>query len=80
MQHFLSIADHSAEELWTFLYRARELKEERQTTGQNVPVLKNKVLGMLFQKPSLRTRVSFEVQEMESAYNGFRAMVMLASA
>lgn len=61
MQHFLSIADHSAEELWTFLYRARELKEERQTTGQNVPVLKNKVLGMLFQKPSLRTRVSFEV-------------------
>ena len=61
MQHFLSIGDHSAEELWTYLYKARELKEERRTTGQNAPILKNKVLGMLFQKPSLRTRVSFEV-------------------
>jgi ornithine carbamoyltransferase len=61
MQHFLSIADHSAEEIWTYLYKARELKEERQATGRNDPILKNKVLGMLFQKPSLRTRVSFEV-------------------
>jgi ornithine carbamoyltransferase len=61
MQHFLSLSDFSAVDLWKFLNRAQELKTERQTTGSNQPVLKGKTLGMLFQKPSLRTRVSFEV-------------------
>lgn len=60
MQHFLDIADFSADELWQFLNRAKALKDEYQSTG-NEPILKNKVLGMIFQKPSLRTRVSFEV-------------------
>jgi ornithine carbamoyltransferase len=61
MQHFLDIADFSAAELWTFLHKAKELKDELKTKGHNQPILKGKVLGMLFQKPSLRTRVSFEV-------------------
>lgn len=61
MQHFLSIADFSAAELWTILNKAKELKDERKQAGANQPVLKGKVLGMVFQKPSLRTRVSFEV-------------------
>jgi ornithine carbamoyltransferase len=61
MQHFLDIADFSAAELWKFLEKAKELKHELKTTGHNQPILKDKVLGMLFQKPSLRTRVSFEV-------------------
>lgn len=61
MQHFLDIADFSAEELWRFLHQAKALKDERKTTGSNQPILKGKVLGLLFQKPSLRTRVSFEV-------------------
>lgn len=60
MQHFLNIADFSTDELWQFLNRAKALKDEYQSTG-NKPILKNKVLGMIFQKPSLRTRVSFEV-------------------
>ncbi len=60
MQHFLNIADFSADELWQFLYKARELKDELSNSG-NKPILKDKILGMLFQKPSLRTRVSFEV-------------------
>jgi ornithine carbamoyltransferase len=60
MHHFLTIADFSADELWQFLYKARELKDELKAGG-NRPILRGKILGMLFQKPSLRTRVSFEV-------------------
>lgn len=60
MQHFLAIADFSMDELWQFLHTAKALKEEFKRGG-NQPVLKNKILGMVFQKPSLRTRVSFEV-------------------
>jgi ornithine carbamoyltransferase len=39
---------------------AIRLKQEWQAGG-NEPLLKNKVLGMIFQKPSLRTRVSFDM-------------------
>lgn len=60
MQHFLDISDFSADELWQFLTKAKELKDEWRTGG-NQPLLENKILGMIFQKPSLRTRVSFEV-------------------
>ena len=60
MQHFLSISDFSADELWQFLEKAKELKNEFKAGG-NRPILKGKILGMVFQKPSLRTRVSFEV-------------------
>jgi len=60
MKHFLSVADHSSEEIWKLLHLARDLKAEWQGGG-NEPLLQGKVLGMIFQKPSLRTRVSFEV-------------------
>jgi ornithine carbamoyltransferase len=60
MRHFLSIADLTADELWNLLHLAGELKAEWQSGG-NKPILKGKVLGMVFQKPSLRTRVSFEM-------------------
>jgi ornithine carbamoyltransferase len=60
MKHFLSIADLSTDELWRLLHLARDLKAEWQA-GSNKPILKGKVLGMIFQKPSLRTRVSFEM-------------------
>ena len=60
MKHFLSIADLTTEELWRVLNLARELKEE-WLAGGNKPLLRGKTLGMVFQKPSLRTRVSFEV-------------------
>lgn len=61
MRHFVSIADFSADELWEFLHKAKALKDELKKTGQNRPILQGKTLGMVFQKPSLRTRVSFEV-------------------
>ncbi len=60
MKHLLSIADLSADEVWQILNLARELKEEWREGG-NKPILKGKTLGMIFQKPSLRTRVSFEM-------------------
>lgn len=57
---FLSISDYSSSELQYLLDLALKLKSERKAGG-NVPVLKGKVLGMIFQKPSLRTRVSFDM-------------------
>ncbi len=60
MEHFLSIAALTSDELWGLLDLARELKAE-WLAGGNEPTLQGKVLGMVFQKPSLRTRVSFEV-------------------
>lgn len=60
MRHFLHIADYSPKELQGLLDLAVQLKKER-ARGGNKPSLKGKVLGMVFQKPSLRTRVSFDM-------------------
>ena len=60
MKHFLDIADFSAEEILNLLKMGLRFKTE-QKNGQYRPILKNKVLAMVFQKPSLRTRVSFDM-------------------
>jgi ornithine carbamoyltransferase len=60
MDHFLSLADLAPDEFVRLLRLASELKETWQAGG-NRPLLKGKTLGMIFQKPSLRTRVSFEM-------------------
>jgi len=60
MKDFLSVGDYSPQELQEMLDLALELKKERQEKGTNHPLLKDKKLAMIFQKPSLRTRVSFE--------------------
>lgn len=60
MRHFLQLEDWSSEELHAMLDLALELKRE-YFAGGNQPILKGKVLAMIFQKPSLRTRVSFDV-------------------
>lgn len=60
MRHFLDLTDWSSKALWELLQLAVHLKTEWRAGG-NKPVLQGKVLGMVFQKPSLRTRVSFEV-------------------
>src|SRR3990170_3585913 len=57
MKHFLHIADYSAKELQDLLDLAIALKKEWKSSSGNKPVLK----GMVFQKPSLRTRVSFDM-------------------
>lgn len=60
MKHFLTLADLTAAELQSILDLAVQLKTEWKAGG-NAPLLKGKVLGMVFQKPSLRTRVSFDM-------------------
>ncbi len=60
MKHFIDIADHSPVELQDLLDLAVRLKKEHFSSG-NKPLFKGKVLGMIFQKPSLRTRVSFDM-------------------
>lgn len=60
MQHFLAITDLSSRELENLLDSALALKKA-WAKGGNRPILKGNVLGMVFQKPSLRTRVSFEM-------------------
>ena len=60
MRHFLSLADLTPEQLRDLIDLAVELKEEWKQGG-NRPLLEGKTLGMIFQKPSLRTRASFEM-------------------
>ncbi|MCW9047291.1 MAG: ornithine carbamoyltransferase [Gammaproteobacteria bacterium] len=58
-RHFLSLLDLSSTELKQLLKRASELKK-MQHAGEIYEPLKNKVLAMIFEKSSTRTRVSFE--------------------
>ena len=60
MCNFLAIDNFTTKELENLLGLASKLKKEYISTG-NQPVLNGKTLAMLFQKPSLRTRVSFEM-------------------
>lgn len=57
---FLSLADLTATELAELLDLAVRLKQEWKAGG-NAPILHGKTLAMVFTKPSLRTRVSFEM-------------------
>ena len=60
MKHFLDLASCSGDELRETIDLALRLKAEWRAGG-NQPILRGKTLGMIFQKPSLRTRVSFEM-------------------
>ena len=60
MKDFIAISDFSALEIQSMLDLAVKLKKEYADRG-NPPLLKGKVLAMIFQKPSLRTRVSFDM-------------------
>ncbi len=57
---FLAVSDYTAVEVQDMLDLAVRLKAELKSGG-NQPLLKGKVLAMIFQKPSLRTRVSFDM-------------------
>ena len=61
MTHFISIADCAPQDVRRLLDTALRLKRQLKATGRNDPVLAGRTLAMLFEKPSLRTRVSFAV-------------------
>jgi len=60
MEDFLAISDFSSDELKTLLEESRSLKALYKS-GRRDLCLAGKNLAMLFQKPSLRTRISFQV-------------------
>lgn len=68
MKHLLKLADLSREEILSILNLADQLKYERKQ-GIFKEYLKRKKLGMIFQKSSTRTRVSFEVGMYELGGN-----------
>jgi len=59
MKHLLKLLDLSREEIISILDLADELKADNKA-GRKHPILAGKTLGMIFEKSSTRTRVSFE--------------------
>ena len=60
MKHLLKLMDLSKQEITEILNLADQLKYEKKN-GIEHPILKGKTLGLIFEKSSTRTRVSFEV-------------------
>ncbi|QNN23760.1 ornithine carbamoyltransferase [Planctomycetales bacterium ZRK34] len=70
MTHFIDIVDHSTDWLQHVLDVAHALRAQRQAGQTNQPILAGKTLAMIFEKPSLRTRVSFQQAMYELGGNG----------
>jgi ornithine carbamoyltransferase len=62
LRHYLSVADLTPDEIQRLLDRALELKRHPDRDARK---LSGHAAGLLFQKPSLRTRVSFEVAMLQ---------------
>lgn len=61
-RHFLDLKDHSPETLRAIIDDARAIKGEREKSGRmGYRPLDGKILAMIFDKPSTRTRMSFDV-------------------
>ena len=64
IRHFINLSDLSSTEIRTLLARATELKQ-RRAAGERPRLFEHKVLTMIFEKSSTRTRVSFETAMIE---------------
>jgi ornithine carbamoyltransferase len=60
LRHFLSLGDYSKEEILFLIKRSQEMKSGIPGPGLPMP-LQGRTIGMIFEKPSTRTRVSFDV-------------------
>ncbi|EWG12572.1 ornithine carbamoyltransferase [Cytobacillus firmus] len=65
---FLTLADFSSDEIKGLLEKAKQLKEAH-LQGAETSILKGKILGMIFEKSSTRTRVSFEAGMLQLGGN-----------
>jgi len=61
LKHLTSITDLSSQEIVKIIKKAIALKKELKSKGKNKNLLENKTLAMIFEKPSLRTKISFEI-------------------
>jgi len=61
LRHFLSFSDLTGAEVRRVIQRAIELKKQTRGGVHHDHILRGKTLGMIFEKSSTRTRVSFEV-------------------
>jgi len=75
VKHFVSVTDLSAEDVLRLFRVAAELKARRKAGDQATP-LAGRSLALIFEKPSLRTRVTFEVGAVQL---GGRAVYLTAS-
>ncbi len=73
-KHLLSLGDFDKDQLYSYIKRALTLKDESRR-GIGHSQLAGKVIGMIFEKPSTRTRVSFE-----SAMYGLGGQVIYLSS
>jgi ornithine carbamoyltransferase len=69
MNHLLAISDLSTAEFNRYLATAKRLKAVWRKGGDR-PILASKALGMIFQKPSLRTRDSFDLAMLHLGGHG----------
>ena len=64
-RHLLTVADYTKEEILFILETAKMLKERYLAGERIIPLLPGRHLAMIFEKPSTRTRVSFETAMRE---------------
>jgi ornithine carbamoyltransferase len=70
VRHFLTLLDLSPAELNGLIQRATEMKAELRRNGGHGEPFKGKVMGMIFEKSSTRTRVSFEAGMVQLGGHG----------
>lgn len=64
-EDILSLQDLRSDQILAMLDHASSLKNQFKTEGSNIKYLNGKILGMIFQKPSTRTRISFETAMLQ---------------